>query len=133
MRVRIDRKKPLALQAWLEEGESAALKDIEKALQTIPDAAQADYAKDLSQMLAGEAQAFLVKFSQRLPEAFTWPSWQIQDLHAGKVQPAEFLPLIRRQANAGDSLPAFRFEDTGLRLSVNLYYRGVVHLIAEEK
>jgi hypothetical protein len=133
MIVRIDRKKPLALQAWLEEGESAALNDIKKALQTIPDAAQADYAKDLSQMLVGEAQAFLVKFSQRLPEAFTWPSWQIQDLQAGKVQPAEFLPLIRRQANAGDSLPAFRYEDSGLRLSVNLYYRGMVHLTAEEK
>jgi hypothetical protein len=131
--LRIDRKKPLALQAWLDEGESAALSDIKKALQTIPDAAQADYAKDLSHMLAGEAQAFLVKFSQRLPEAFTWPSWQIQDLQAGKVQPAEFLPLIRRQANAGDSLPAFRYEDAGLRLSVNLYYRGMVHLIAEER
>jgi hypothetical protein len=131
--VRIDRKKPLALQAWLEEGESGALNDIKKALQTIPDAAQADYAKDLSQMLVGEAQAFLVKFSQRLPEAFTWPSWQIQDLQAGKVQPAEFLPLIRRQANAGDSLPAFRYEDSGLRLSVNLYYRGMVHLMAEER
>lgn len=131
--VRIDRKKPLALQVWLEEGESAALNEIKKALQTIPDAAQADYAKDLSQMLVGEAQAFLVKFSQRLPEAFTWPSWQIQDLQAGKVPPAEFLPLIRRQANAGDSLPAFRYEDSGLRLSVNLYYRGMVHLTAEEK
>lgn len=133
MVVRIDRKKPLALQAWLEEGESAALNDIKKALQAIPDAAQADYAKDLSQMLAGEAQAFLVKFSQRLPEAFTWPSWQIQDLQAGKVQPAVFLPLIRRQANAGDSLPALRYEDARLRLSVNLYYRGTVHLIAEER
>lgn len=131
--VRIDRKNPLALQAWLEEGESGALNDIKKALQTIPDAAQADYAKDLSQMLVGEAQAFLVKFTQRLPEAFTWPSWQIQDLQAGKVQPAEFLPLIRRQTNAGDSLPAFRYEDTGLRLSVNLYYRGMVHLVAEER
>jgi hypothetical protein len=131
--VRIERKKPLALQAWMEEGESGALNDIKKALQSIPDAAQADYAKDLSHMLLGEGQAFLVKFSQRLPEAFTWPSWQIQDLQAGKVQPAEFLPLIRRQANAGDSLPAFRYEDAGLRLSVNLYYRGMVHLTAEEK
>lgn len=133
MMVRINRKKPLALQAWLEEGESGALNDIKKALQSIPDAAQADYAKDLSQMLVGEAQSLLVKFSQRLPEAFTWPSWQIQDLHGGKVPPSEFLPLIRRQTYAGDSLPAFRYEDSGLRLSVNLYYRGVVHLIAEEK
>lgn len=131
--VHIDRKKPLALQAWMEEGESGALNDIKKALQTIPDAAQADYAKDLSHMLLGEAQAFLVKFSQRLPETFTWPSWQLQDLQSGKVQPSEFLPLIRRQADAGDSLPAFRYEDPGLRLSVNLYYRGMVHLIAEEK
>ncbi|MDB5106717.1 MAG: hypothetical protein JWP91_4406 [Fibrobacteres bacterium] len=131
--VRIDRKKPLVLQAWLEEGESGALIDIKKGLQTIPDASQADYAKDLSQMLLGEAQAFLVKFSQRLPEAFNWPSWQIQDFKGGQVKASEFLPIVRRQADPGDSLPAFRFEDAGLRLGVNLYYRGTVHLSAEER
>ncbi|GEM_PF-3094514 len=131
--VRIDKKKPLALQAWLEEGESGALDDIKKALASVPDAAQADYARDLSQMLLGEAQAFLVKFSQRLPQAFNWPSWQIQDFKGGQVKAAEYLPVVRRQANPGEFLPAFAFEDPGLRLSVNLYYRGTLYLSAEER
>jgi hypothetical protein len=131
LRVRIDRKKPLSLQAWLEEGQSGALTDIKKALQAVPDAGQIEYAQDLSQMLLGEAQGFLVKFSQKLPEAFNWPSWQIQDFKGGQVKAAEFLPIVRRQANPGDSLPAFRFEDPGLRLRVNLYYRGTFHLAAE--
>ncbi|MEO6094926.1 MAG: hypothetical protein ABIW76_04325 [Fibrobacteria bacterium] len=131
LRIRIDRKRPLSLQAWLEEGESGALNDIKNALQAVPDAAQAEYAQDLSQMLLGEAQGFLVKFSQRLPEAFNWPSWQIQDFKDGQVKAAEFLPIVRRQANPGDSLPAFRFEDPGVRLRVNLYYRGTFHLAAE--
>jgi hypothetical protein len=133
LRVRIDRKKPLALQAWLEEGESGALNDIKQALRGVPDAAQADYAQDLSQMLLGEAQTFLVKFSQRLPEAFTWPSWQIQDFKGGQVKASEFLPIVRRQANPGDSLPAFRYEDPGVRIAVNLYYKGTFHLSAEER
>lgn len=131
--VRIDRKKPMVLQAWLEERESGALNDIKKALQSVPDAAQAEYAMDLSQMLLGEAQMFLVKFAQRLPEAFTWPSWQIQDFKGGQVPSADFLPIVRRQANPGDSLPAFRYEDAGIRISVNLYYRGRFHLNAEAK
>ncbi|HKP94644.1 MAG TPA: hypothetical protein VJ385_02700 [Fibrobacteria bacterium] len=130
--VRIDRKKPLILQAWMDEGESGALGDIKTALKAVPDAAQADYAQDLSQMLAGEARMFLVKLAQRLPETFTWPSWQIQDFKGGKIPPADFLPVVRRQANPGDSLPAFRFEDPGIRLSVNLYYRGRFHLSARE-
>ncbi|MDB5049552.1 MAG: hypothetical protein JWO30_2623 [Fibrobacteres bacterium] len=130
--VRIDRKKPLALQAWMEEGESGALKDIKSALKTVPDAAQAEYAQDLSQMLLGEAQMFLVKLSQRLPETFNWPSWQIQDFKGGRIPAADFLPIVRRQENPGDSLPAFRFEDSGLKLSVNLYYQGRFHLSAEE-
>jgi hypothetical protein len=131
--VRIDKRKPLALQAWLEEGESGALDEIKQSLKKLPDAAQAEYAQDLSQMLLGEAQAFLVKFSQRLPEAFNWPSWQIQDFKGGGLKASEFLPLVRRQTDPGDSLPAFRFEDPGLRLSVNLYYRGMVHLAAEAR
>jgi hypothetical protein len=131
--VRIDRKKPVAFQAWLEEGESGALNDIKKALKSVPDAAQAEYAKDLSQMLMGEAQMFMVKLAQRLPEAFTWPSWQIQDFKGGQVPATEFLPIVRRQANTGDSLPAFRYEDAGIRLAVNLYYRGRFHLNAEAK
>jgi hypothetical protein len=131
LRVRIDRKNPLSLQAWLEEGRSGALTDIKMALQAVPDAGQTEYAQDLSQMLLGEAQGFLVKFSQKLPEAFNWPSWQIQDFKGGQVKAAEFLPIVRRQADPGDSLPAFRFEDPGLRLRVNLYYRGTFHLAAE--
>lgn len=131
-RVRVDRTKPLALQASLDEGESGALSDIKAALKSVPDAAQADYSRDLSQMLLGEAQMFLVKFSQRLPEAFTWPSWQLQDFKDGKVAPAEFLPIVRRQANPGDSLPAFRFQDAGISVEVNLYYRGTFHLTARE-
>lgn len=130
--VRIDRKKPLALQAWMEDGESSALEEIKTALKSVPDASQAEYSRDLSQMLLGEAQMFLVKLSQRLPSAFNWPSWQIQDFKGGQVPAAGFLPLVRRQVNPGDSLPAFRFEDTGVRLAVNLYYRGRFHLKAEE-
>jgi hypothetical protein len=129
--VRIERKSPLAMEAWLEDGESSALHDIRTALKSVPDAAQADYAGDLSQMLMGEAQMFLVKLAQRLPAAFNWPSWQIQDFKAGRVPARAFLPVIRRQAAPGDSLPAFRFQDQGLRLNVDLYFSGRFHLRAE--
>jgi hypothetical protein len=131
--VRIDSRSPLVFNAWLEEGSSPALTEIKKAVGKIPDASQHEYAKDLAQMLLGEAQLFLVKFAQRLPAAFTWPSWQIQDYRGGAVPYAEFLPLVRRQKDPGDFLPAFRSEDSGLRLAVNLYYRGTVHLTAEGK
>jgi hypothetical protein len=130
--VRIDSRKPLSLQAWMDEGESEALSDIKNALKSLPDAAQADYAKDLSQMLLGEGQMFLVKLAQRLPEAFTWPSWQLQDFKGGQIPSEEFLPVVRRQAQAGEFLPALRFQDPGIRLSVNLYYRGRFHLSARE-
>jgi hypothetical protein len=133
MRVRIDRKKNLSVQAWLAEGESGALGDIRKAMESIPDAAQADYAEDLSQMLSGEARMFLVKLSQRLPELFNWPSWQIQDFKAGRIPSSEYLPLVRAQINPGDSLPAFRFEDEGITLVVWLYYKGTLHMSAEER
>lgn len=131
--VRIDHRSPVSLHAWLVEGASPALSEIKRAVGKIPDAQQHEYAKDLAQMLLGEAQLFLVKFAQRLPAAFTWPSWQIQDYRGGAVPYAEFLPLVRRQRDPGDFLPAFRSEDPGLRLHVNLYYRGTVHLTAEGK
>src|SRR5690606_28311608 len=97
LRVRIERNSGHSVQAWLDEGESGALNDIRKAMESVPDASQADYAEDLSQMLSGEARIFLVKVSQRLPELFNWPSWQIQDFKAGRIPPAEFLPIVRRQ------------------------------------
>lgn len=129
--VRVDSRKPLRLQAWLEEQGTPALAEIRKAIGKVPDASQVDYAKDLSQMLLGEGQMFLVKLAQRLPPAFTWPSWQIQDFKGGQVPYAEFLPLVRRQAEPGEFLPAFRTQDPALRLSVDLYYRGTIHLSAE--
>lgn len=129
--IRVDSRKPLALQAWLEEQGSPALVEIKRAIGKIPDASQVEYAKDLSQMLLGEGQMFLVKLAQRLPTAFTWPSWQIQDFKGGQVPYTEFLPWIRRQAEPGEYLPAFRSRDPALRLSVDLYYRGTVHLSAE--
>jgi hypothetical protein len=129
--IRIDSRKPLALQAWLEEQGSPALAEIKRAIGKIPDASQVEYAKDLSQMLLGEGQMFLVKLAQRLPVAFTWPSWQIQDFKGGQVPYTEFLPWVRRQAEPGEFLPAFRSRDPALRLSVDLYYRGTVHLSAE--
>ena len=131
--VRIDSRQPLAMQAWLEEQGSPALAEIRRAVGKIPDASQHEYAKDLSQMLLGEGQMFLVKLAQRLPAAFTWPSWQIQDFKGGQVPYAEFLPLVRRQTQPGEFLPAYRSEDPALRLAVDLYYRGMVHLSAEGK
>jgi hypothetical protein len=131
--IRVDGRKPLRMQAWLEEPGSPALAEIRRAIGKVPDASQVEYAKDLSQMLLGEGQMFLVKLAQRLPSAFTWPSWQLQDFKGGQVPYAEFLPLVRRQAEPGEFLPAFRSDDAALRLAVDLYYRGTVHLSAEEK
>jgi hypothetical protein len=131
--IRIDSRKPLAVQAWLEEQGSPALAEIKRAIGKIPDASQVEYAKDLSQMLLGEGQMFLVKLAQRLPIAFNWPSWQIQDFKSGQVSYTEFLPWVRRQAEPGEFLPAFRSRDPALRLSVDLYYRGTVHLSAESE
>ncbi len=131
--IRIDSRKPMALQAWHEEENSASLAEIRSAIVKIPDASQVEYAKDLSRMLMGEGQIFLVKLAQRLPAAFTWPSWQIQDFRGGEVSFNEFLPLVRRQRDPGEYLPALRSEDPGLTMAVNLYYRGTVHLTAEGK
>lgn len=129
--VRIDSRKPLRMQAWLEEQGSPALAEIRRAIGKVPDASQVEYAKDLSQMLLGEGQMFLVKLAQKLPAAFTWPSWQLQDYKAGQVPYSAYLPWVRRQAEPGEFLPAFRSEDPALRLAVDLYYRGTVHLSAE--
>jgi hypothetical protein len=131
--VRVDRRSPLAVQAWLDEQGSPALAEMRQAVASVPDASQQEYARDLSQMLLGEGQMFLVKLAQRLPAAFTWPSWQIQDLKAGQVPFAEFLPLVRRQVPPGEFLTAFRSEDAALRIRVDLYYRGTFHLTAESK
>jgi hypothetical protein len=131
--VRIDSREPLVMQAWLDEQGGPALAEIRRAIGKIPDASQYEYAKDLSQMLLGEGQMFLVKLAQRLPAAFTWPSWQLQDAKGGQVPYTEFLPLVRRQAEPGEFLPAYRSEDPALRLAVDLYYRGTVHLTAEGK
>ena len=131
--VRVDSRKPLRLQAWLEEPGSSSLGEIRGAIGKVPDASQVEYAKDLSQMLMGEGQMFLVKLAQRLPSAFTWPSWQIQDFKGGQVPYAEFLPLVRRQAEPGEFLPAFRSQDPVLKLAVDLYYRGTIHLSAESE
>jgi hypothetical protein len=131
--VRIDSRKPLRLQAWLEEEGSPSLAEIRSAIGKVPDASQAEYAKDLSQMLLGEGQMFLVKLAQRLPSAFTWPSWQIQDFKGGQVPYQEFLPLVRRQVEPGAFLPAFRSQDPVLKLAVDLYYRGTIHLSAESE
>ena len=133
LRIRFERKSPLVMDIWLEEQESASLEEIRHALESVPDQAQAEYAKDLSQMLLGEAQIFLVKLSQRLPILFTWPSWQLQDFKGGQVPSAAYMDVVRRVRSPGDSLPAMRFQEkAGLRLDVDLYFRGMLHLHAEE-
>ena len=132
--IRIERKSPLILDIWLEEEESPALLGIHNSLESLPDDGQAEYAKDLSQMLVGEAQIFLVKLSQRLPILFTWPSWLLQDFQGGKIPPQAFMDLVHRVRPPGDSLPAFRYlEKGGLRLDVDLYFQGTLHLRAEER
>ena len=132
-RIRVERKIPLSLEIWQEEGESASLSGIRTALESIPDNAQSEYSKDLSHMLFGEAQLFMVKLSQRMPFLFNWPSWQLQDLQIGKVLPSQYLEIIRRAKVPGDSLPALRLEEKGkLRLTINLYFRGTLYLKAEE-
>jgi len=133
LRIHIERKAPLVLDIWLEEQESASLQEIRHALESVPDRAQTEYAKDLSQMLLGEAQTFLVKLSQRLPILFTWPSWQLQDFSGGQVPAADYLDVIRRVRSPGDSLPAIRYQEkAGLRLDIDLYFQGMLHLHAEQ-
>lgn len=132
MWVRITGKSPLALQIRLEEGESPALREIRRVVQTVPDASQADYAKDLSQMLLSEGQMFLAKVAQRLPGLFSWPSWQLQESKEGRVASERFLEIIRSDHDPDDFLPAIRLEGKRIRLSINLYYKGNFHLEAEE-
>lgn len=131
--VRITGKSPLALQIRLEEGESPALREIRRVVQTVPDASQADYAKDLSQMLLSEGQMFLAKVSQRLPGLFSWPSWQLQGSKDGQVASERFLEIIRSNQDPEDFLPALRLDGKRIRLAINLYYRGNFHLDAEER
>lgn len=131
--VRITGRSPLALQIRLEEGESPALREIRRVVQTVPDASQADYAKDLSQMLLSEGQMFLAKIAQRLPGLFSWPSWQLQGSKDGQVASERFLEIIRSDQDPEDFLPALRLDGKRIRLAINLYYRGSFHLEAEER
>ena len=131
--VRITELSPLALQVRLEEGESPALREIRKVVQTVPDAAQADYAKDLSQMLLSEGQMFLAKLAQRLPGLFNWPSWQFQGSKEGQVATGRFLEIIRSDQAPEDFLPSMRVDGKRIRLAINLYYKGTFQLDAEER
>lgn len=131
--VRVDAKAPLAVDIRLKEEESESLQEIRKAVQTVSDAAQHDYAQDMAQILYGEAQLFLVKLAQRAPGLFTWPSWQLQDLKGGKVPEPRYLEIIRSEREPGDFLPALQYEDANLRMSVDLYYDGSYRFQAREK
>jgi hypothetical protein len=131
MWIRISRLKPLALQVRFEEEGSAALRDIRRVVQTIPDASQAEYAEDLAQMLQGEAQMFLAKLAQRLPGLFNWPSWQLQGMKEGRTGAKSLLAIIRDEREPGDYLPAMRLEGKRIRLAINLYYQGTILMEAE--
>jgi hypothetical protein len=130
--VRILKRSPLSVDVSLEEEESESLQQIRQAVQTVSDATQHEYAQDLAQLLQGEAQMFLVKFAQRAPGLFNWPSWQLQDLKEGRVPESRFLEIIRSESAPGESLPALRYEDRGLRMSLDLYYRGAYRMQAQE-
>jgi hypothetical protein len=132
LRIQIENKSPISLDIWLQEEESGSLLGIQQALKTISDDAQFEYAQDLSQMLLGESQIFLVKISQRIPAIFNWPSWQLQDFKEGRIPRQEYLELLRQGHGVGDSLPAFRFKKKGsLQLNIELYFNGLIHLRAE--
>lgn len=131
--VRLRRKSPPSLEVLLEEGDSPALKEIRRVVQTVPDAGQAEYAKDLSQMLLSEAQIFLAKLAQRLPSLFNWPSWQIQGSKEGQLPAERYLALVRSEKEPGEFLPALFLDGRSMRMAVNLYYQGTFHLDAEAK
>lgn len=133
LRVRLRRKSPPALDALLEEGESPSLKEVRRIVQVIPDAGQAEYAADLSQMLLAESQLFLAKLAQKLPPLFNWPSWQLQGSKEGRLPPERYLALVRSEREPGDFLPALALDGRSIRLAVNLYYQGTFHLDAEAK
>jgi hypothetical protein len=133
LRVRVRRKTPPAVDVLLDEGESPALKEVRRIVQVIPDAGQAEYAQDLSQMLLAESQIFLAKLAQKLPPLFTWPSWQLQGSKEGRLPPERYLALVRSEKDPGEFLPALFLDGKGVRLAVNLYYQGSFHLDAEAK
>jgi hypothetical protein len=133
LRVRIDSRAPMVIDIWLEEEESESLQAIRKAVQTVSDAGQHEYSQDLSQILLGEGQMFLVKLAQRAPGLFNWPSWQLQDFKAGRVPESRYLEIIRSEREPDQFLPALDYEDKGLRLTLDLFYRGAYHLQAREK
>ncbi len=131
--VRVGRKSPPAVEVLLEEGESPALKEVRHMVQVVPDAGQAEYARDLSQMLLAESQIFLAKLAQKLPPLFNWPSWQLQGSKEGQLPPERYLALVRSERDPGEYLPALFLDGKGIRLAVNLYYKGTFHLEAEAK
>lgn len=133
LRVRILSRSPLSLEARLEEGGSPALKEIRRVVQTVPDAAQAEYARDLSQMLLSEGQIYLAKLGQILPGLFNWPTWQLQGSKEGMVPPERYLSLVRSDEEPGDFLPALQLDGKRIRLGINLYYKGTLHLEAQER
>lgn len=131
--VKVRRARPPALEIRLEEGESPALKEIRRVVQTVPDAAQADYARDLSQILLAESQIVLAKLAQRLPGLFNHPSWQLQGSKQGQVPSERYLALVRSEDAPAEFLPALEIDGRNLAMAVNLYYQGTFHLNAEAK
>jgi hypothetical protein len=120
--IRFARKSsPLSLQIWMDDKDS--LLEIRRA----------HYARDLSVMLLNEAQMWLAKLTQRLPELFNWPSWQFQGFKEGQVPVRRLLEIVRSGNASADSLPAFSYEGKTLRMTINLYYNGTYHLLAEER
>ena len=132
--VRIGKGPNSSLDIWNQEPESSSLKEIRSALESIPDMGQNEYAQDLSQMLLGEAQHFLVKISERVPVVFNWPSWQLQTVKEGRVPAKEFFGIVNRSQTLGDSLPTWKFMDKNkMQLSVDLFFSGKLHLRAEKR
>lgn len=131
--VRFLRRSPLLLEVRFDEGESDALKEIRRVVQTVPDASQAEYARDLSALLLAESQIFLAKLGRALPDLFNWPSWQLQGIKQGQVPADRFLSIVRSELEPGDALPALLLEAKNLRLAINLYYQGTFQLEAEER
>jgi len=111
----------------MEDGESEALQDIKTALKSVPDAAQADYAKDLSQMLLGESQMFPGEIVQRLPSAFNWPSGKSRISREAKCRRRLSCPSCAGRSTRAIPCPPSAAKDPGLRLTVNLYYSGRFH------
>lgn len=111
-----------------QEGEG--LQDVLHAMQTLPRGEEANYAEDLSRILAAEGRTFLTQAAHANPCLFNQPSWALARLKIGQIPPVQFHRFLSDAAQSVEWLPALQHTAPNCSISVDIAKGGAYRLKA---